>query len=164
MTKPADSELMQHADGELGERAADVSGELERDPTARAKAEALGELRELVRGHLELAADEVDDRKFQAMWREVGKAIEAPVGVWSRIGAWFDRHRGHLITGAVSAGAVAALALILRPGDRQPDGPGGPSSRPSRCRCASRPRSSRSTRPMEPGRSSTSKTKTGTPP
>lgn len=127
MTKPADSELMQHADGELGERAADVSGELERDPTARAKAEALGELRELVRGHLELAADEVDDRKFQAMWREVGKAIEAPVGVWSRIGAWFDRHRGHLITGAVSAGAVAALALILRPGDRQPDGPGGPS-------------------------------------
>jgi hypothetical protein len=29
---------------------------------------------------------------------------------------WFDRYRGHVITGAVSAGAVAALALILRPG------------------------------------------------
>ena len=126
MEKPADSELMQHADGELGERASDVSGMLERDPAARAKSEALGELRELVRGHLELAADEVDDRKFQAMWREVGKAIDAPVGIWARIAAWFDRHRGHLITGALSAGAVAALALILRPGDRGPDGPNAP--------------------------------------
>jgi len=126
MEKPADSELMQHADGELGDRASDVSGALDRDPAARAKAEALGELRELVRGHLELSADEVDDRKFQAMWREVGKAIEAPVGLWSRIGAWFDRHRGHLITGAVSAGAVAALALVLRPGDRVTEGSGRP--------------------------------------
>jgi hypothetical protein len=37
--------------------------------------------------------------------------------VWARILSWFERHRGHVITGAVSAGAVAALALILRPGD-----------------------------------------------
>jgi hypothetical protein len=125
MEKPGDSELMQHADGELGERASDVSGALDRDAIARAKADALGELRELVRGHLELSADEVDDRKFQAMWRDVAKSIDAPVGIWARIGAWLDRHRGHLVTGAVSAGAVAALALVLRPGDRATDASGG---------------------------------------
>ena len=38
-------------------------------------------------------------------------------GVGRQIAGWLDRYRGHLITGAVSAGAVAALALILRPGD-----------------------------------------------
>jgi hypothetical protein len=111
-----DVELMQHADGELpGE--GELRGALASDPGAQAKLEGLGELQELVRGHLELATDEVDDRKFQAMWRGIDRALdaEAPRGLWGRVSAWLDRHRGHLLTGAVSAGAVAALALILRP-------------------------------------------------
>lgn len=115
MSRLDDMELMQHADGELpGEPDA---GDADLDVDARRKLEALGELRELVRGHLELATDETDDRKFQEMWRRVDRALdaEAPRGLWARISSWLDRHRGHLLTGAVSAGAVAALALILRP-------------------------------------------------
>jgi len=112
--KAEDIDLMQHADGELP---GELRGALASDPEARQKLEALGELRELVRGHLELATDETDDRKFQAMWRGIDQALdaEAPRGLWGRISSWLDRHRGHLLTGMVSAGAVAALALILRP-------------------------------------------------
>jgi len=114
-----DIELMQHADGELDDRAAaDVDARLERDPDARAKADALGQISELVRSHLELATDAVPERRFDAIWRKVDREISTPEedpGLWARISGWLDRHRGHLITGAVSAGAVAALALLLRP-------------------------------------------------
>lgn len=109
-----DALLMQHADGELP---GGLHGELASDPEAGRKLEALGELRELVRGHLELATDETDDRKLQEMWRGIDRALdaEAPRGLWGWISSWLERHRGHLITGAVTAGAVAALALVLRP-------------------------------------------------
>jgi len=114
-----DVELMEHADGELED--AEVAARIEREPDARAKVEAVRQIGELVRGHLELSADAVHDAKFAAMWRRIDEHIEVPAtGVWSRVTAWFDRHRGHVITGAVSAGAVAALALVLRPG--APDG------------------------------------------
>jgi anti-sigma factor RsiW len=117
MTRPKitdDVELMQHADGELP---GELRGALASDPDAQRKLEALGELRELVRGHLELATDETDDRRFQEMWRGIDRALDAgaPRGLWGRVSSWLDRHRGHLLTGVVSAGAVAALALILRP-------------------------------------------------
>jgi hypothetical protein len=111
-----DLELMQHADGELP---GELRGALASDPFAQQKLEALGEARELVRGHLELATDEVDDRKFQELWCRVDRRLDAeaaPRGLWARLSAWLERHRGHVITGAVSAGAVAALALVLRPG------------------------------------------------
>lgn len=122
-----DIELMQHLDGELDERAeAVVRGRIERDAGVRTKAEMLGEMGELVRGHLELASEAVPDRRFEGMWRTIAREIktEAPAeearpqpsrGVWAKISSWFDRYRGHVITGAVSAGAVAALALVLRP-------------------------------------------------
>ncbi len=103
-----DIDLMQHADGELD--GLDLGDE------DRRKVEAVHEIGELVRGHLELSADAVHDAKFAAMWRRIDDQIEsAPKGAWGRITAWFDRYRGHVITGAVSAGAVAALALVLRP-------------------------------------------------
>jgi hypothetical protein len=113
MAKPSDIELMQHSD------AVDIRTQIEREADSRTKVESLGEMTELVRGHLELTADSVPDRRFDAMWREIGHAIdaEAPVGIWARLTSWLDRHRGHLFTGVVSAGAVAAIALILRPGD-----------------------------------------------
>ena len=132
--KPShDIDLMALADGEADERELE---ELLRDPAARRKVEAVGELGELVRGHLELSADALPQKKIDALWREIDKGIEreretvaepaaaraetsaARAGVLRRIGRWFDNHRSHIITGAVSAGAVAALALVLR-------GPGG---------------------------------------
>ncbi len=115
----SDLELMEHADGELDD--ADVAARISRDPDERAKVESIKQVGELVRGHLELSADDVLDAKFTAMWRRIDGQLEAPAtGLWSRVAGWFDRYRGHVITGAVSAGAVAALALILRPGT--PDG------------------------------------------
>lgn len=119
-----DIELMQHLDGELGER--DVKAVEERlaaDDDTRAKSESLAQVDEIVRGHLELSADNVSERRFEAMWREIETATapapEKP-GVWSKITGWLDRYRGHVITGALSAGAVAALALVLRPGASDP--------------------------------------------
>lgn len=136
-----DPELMQRHDGELD----DVTPAPETiDPVSLAKAEALVELGELVRGHLETRADAVPDKRFAAMWREIDKAIDrehesasvgaaipkphAPAGMWRRLGRWFDQHRGHLVTGAVSAGAVAALAILLRGGAATDDGHGGAST------------------------------------
>ena len=114
MSAKSDLELMEHADGELDD--ADVAARIERDPEARAKVDAVRQIGELVRGHLELSADAVHDARFAAMWRRVDDQLVAPAtGLWSRISGWIDRYRGHVITGAVSAGAVAALALVLRP-------------------------------------------------
>ena len=112
---PSDLELMELADGERDDD--DLAALIERDPEARAKREAIHQIGELVRGHLELSADAVPDAKFAAMWRRIDGQLVAPAtGFWSRVAAWFDRYRGHVITGMVSAGAVAALALVLRPG------------------------------------------------
>jgi hypothetical protein len=110
--KRHDIELMEHADGERTLR--------DLDPAARDKVEAIGELGELVRGHLELSADAVPAARFEQIWdvvdKEIGKVPAKKAGVWSRIGSWFERYRGHVITGVVSAGAVAALAIVLRGG------------------------------------------------
>jgi anti-sigma factor RsiW len=145
MKSTRDADLMALADGELDERTArELEGQLAKDPIARGKLDAIGELGEIVRSHLELSADAVPQRKLDALWREIDKGIErqhapasdsapardaapAPAGFWRRIGRWFDHYRGHVITGAVSAGAVAALALVLRGPDLTDSGvrPGG---------------------------------------
>jgi hypothetical protein len=118
MSRPSslpDLELMAHADGEHDD--AELAARLEGDADARVKIDAIQQIGELVRGHLELAADDVHDAKFAAMWRRIDGQLVAPAtGLWSRVAAWFDRYRSHVVTGAISAGAVAALALVLRPG------------------------------------------------
>lgn len=134
-----DSDIMALADGELDERGVrEVEEHIARDQTARRKLEAVNELGELVRGHLELSADAVPRKKFDALWREIDKSLEResetparrqdrPAGFLRRVGRWFDQHRSHIITGAVSAGAVAALALVLRsPSDGGLGTKGGP--------------------------------------
>ena len=119
--KFTDIDVMEHADGER---------EIELDATSRAKVEALGELTELVRGRLERAADDVPDARFASMWSAIDKELDKQVavaepaavvaapetGLLSRLGRWLDRYRSQIITGAVSAGAVATLALVLRSG------------------------------------------------
>jgi hypothetical protein len=114
-----DIDLMQHADGELDND--EIKSLLDKDPDARAKADSLGQMHEIVRGHLEMSADAIPERRFDTMWREISRTIdvEQPVGMFARVRSWFDRHRGHVFTGMVSAGAVAALALILRGGGDQ---------------------------------------------
>lgn len=132
MSKVTDPDLMMLADGELD--AADA-GALERaaGATGAAKVAGIREVGELVRGHLELAADDADDR-LAGLWELVERRLDAPVnelelapretsptrqiapapGLWGRLMRWVDGHRGHLLTGALSAGAVAAIAFMLR--------------------------------------------------
>jgi len=107
------------ADGELtsAERA-----ELAGDPATEASVHELGAL---VRGHLELAADEAEPR-FADLWdlierrldvdeEPVERAAEPAGSRWAAVRSWFSGHRSHLATGLISAGAVAALAFALRP-------------------------------------------------
>jgi hypothetical protein len=137
-----DLELMRHADGELDEAAdLEVEARLGREPAARSVVDGVEQLGELVRGHLELATDAVPDRRFDAMWREIDKQLDlapapaaVPVAVerapsesimqplpaqaslWRRFTHWIDRKRGYVLTAAISAGAVAAITLIVEPG------------------------------------------------
>ena len=127
MSARRDVDLMEHADGER-----DVA----LDADGREKIAAVRELGELVRGRLERAADDVPEARFAAMWSQIDGAIDGAIdkppshaGFWRRFARWFDHHRGHVLTGAVSAGAVAALALVLR-GPSQPSGVASPSPIP----------------------------------
>src|ERR1043166_1702410 len=93
-----DLELMEQADGERDD--AELAAALERDPDARAKLEAVQQIGELVRGHLELSADAVHDARFAAMWRRIDGVLDGQrdaqaTGVWARLSTWFDRFRSH---------------------------------------------------------------------
>lgn len=145
MTKRHDIELMQYADGEVD---LDPS---ELDAESRAKIESVGHVGEAVRGHLELHADAVPPMRFDHIWREIDKAIEADAakapapavaapqaspsrsltaaerpGAWGKVTRWLDKKLGYVITGVVSAGAVAAITLAIRPGSTTVVNGGGP--------------------------------------
>ena len=119
-----DLDLMLHADGE----AAPSTGA----PLAaneRAKIEGIREVGALVRGHLELEADDAEDR-LAGLWDLVERRLDAeeraaapaPVkvpapepGLWARVSGWFGRYRSQMATGLVAAGAAAAIAVVARP-------------------------------------------------
>ncbi len=113
---------MQHADGE---RPGELRRPLAGDPEAQRKLEALGELRDLVRGHLELTTDETDDRKFQELWRRIDRAVdaEAPRSLWGRVSSWLDRaprpphHRGRERRGGRGARAGPAASIPAAGGE-----------------------------------------------
>jgi len=142
--KRDDIDLMLYHDGELSpEAAADVVAQLEAGSQARAKLEGLGEIREGVRTYLELEADRAEPA-LDGMWDRVERQLSAngrstakpeaamteagaepmrasagaeppAIGILGAIWRWFDEHRGNIITGAVTAGAVAAIFLVYRP-------------------------------------------------
>jgi hypothetical protein len=120
-----DVDYMEHADGEA---------ETELDANGRAKVAAVRELGELVRGRLEQAADDLPEARLAQMWGQIDKSI-APVAPpaskphagWSAspatagraaaptaLRSMIERYRGYVLTAAISAGAVAALAVMLR--------------------------------------------------
>ena len=122
MTRPTDLELMQLADDELDGAAAErARAAVERDARARGVVGGVRVVGDAVRSHLELAADDADPR-LARLWDRVERQIGAPApapkraGVWARFTGWLDDRRGYVLTGLVSAGAVAALMLWLRPG------------------------------------------------
>lgn len=122
-----DIELMQQHDGELaGGGPTSLSGD------ERLKLEALAQMGELVRTHLELEADEAEER-LGAMWETIERRIEAdapvsapvsapadrrelePDGLFTRLGKWLDRYRSQVLTGAACAAATAVLVISLWP-------------------------------------------------
>jgi anti-sigma factor RsiW len=125
-----DLDLMMHVDGELESAEENAVASRMDEPGTRGKAAAVRELGELVRGHVELATDEAEP-KLSTMWTQLAKRLDnersaamsstaVPVsdshqGVWGAVGRWFERYRSYVLTSALSAGAVAALALLLRP-------------------------------------------------
>ena len=122
------------ADGEFtpAERVAGAAQTAARGADGAAIEASVVELGALVRGHLELSADEAEPR-LADLWdlverrldrdAEAATAAAAPIAAppwfagvgFARVRGWFSGRRSHLVTGLVSAGAVAALALALRP-------------------------------------------------
>ena len=139
--EPTDLELMLYADGELApdeERA--VAAWIASHPDARAKVEAVRNMGEVVRTFLELETDAAEP-KLDDAWSAIARKIhsngqvseetaEPPAtrrhktltrpeqGVWAKIRGWFGEHRGHVVTGLVTAGAVAALMFAIGPRER----------------------------------------------
>lgn len=138
----SDAELMLYADGELpDEQAKGVSAWLAEDADARLKLESLRQVGEAVRTYAELETDraEVEVPAFADMWSRIERRIHAngiaerapgrPVvpavkarqggaqvaGLWASLRRWFEDHRGHVLTGAISAGAACALMLAVGP-------------------------------------------------
>lgn len=113
-----DVDYMEHADGEA---------ETELDATGRAKVASIRELGELVRGRLEQAADDLPEARLAQMWAQIDNSIapaaRAPTPS-SRV-TWFERYRGYVLTAAISAGAVAAIAVMLRGTPAQTQGAAG---------------------------------------
>ncbi len=105
-----------------------ADGEADASAEAAPTVAAVHELGALVRGNLELAADDAEPR-LNGLWDliehrlDAAEADAAPIerapaatpSVWSRVWGWLGGHRSHIATGLVSAGAVAGLALALRP-------------------------------------------------
>ncbi len=140
MARHDDMDLMQFHDGELeaGEEIG-VSRQLDGSAADRDKLIAIGQVGDVVQTHLEIAADDADPA-FDAMWANIERRVNAngasaplekdsaaavpgrvsaPVapadaGILFALRRWFDANRGHFVTGAVTAGAVAALILLLR--------------------------------------------------
>src|SRR5262245_46835830 len=111
-----DSQLMLLADGELDPAEASA---VERDAGAPGASKVAGirEVGVLVRGQLELATDDAEPR-LSRLWDQVERRLDldslpapAPTrrsseGLWGRLMGWVGEHRGHFVTGAVSALAV----------------------------------------------------------
>lgn len=147
----SDMELMEQFDGEAADDGDDGG-----DGIDRPKLTGLAHMAELVRGHLELQADQTPDFSGD-LWSKIEARLDgadavrgsartaisvedrshdksvgglpnadleptgsssqawqaaAKPGVWG----WLAQHRAHFVTGMVSAGVVAAVALWLRPG------------------------------------------------
>lgn len=141
-TAPTDLELMLYADGELPpDEARAVAAWIAEHPEARAKVEGVHQVGDLLRTWGELEADAAEPR-MEAAWQRIARGIHAngrttadeaaevprtrrqrtvtreEPGLWASVRRWFGEHRGHLVTGAVTAGAVAALMFAIGPRER----------------------------------------------
>ncbi len=141
--KYGDAELMLYADGEMTpDEAKGVAAWLAEDGDARLKLESLRQVGEAVRTYAELETDraEVEVPAFADMWSRIERRIHANgiteratqpatsaparkrpgalASRWAAVRRWFEDHRGHVLTGAISAGVACALMLALGQNDQ----------------------------------------------
>ncbi len=141
--KFGDAELMLYADGEMTpDEAKGVAAWLAEDADARLKLESLRQVGEAVRTYAELETDraEVEVPAFADMWSRIERRIHANgiteratqpatsaparkrpgalASRWAAVRSWFEDHRGHVLTGAISAGVACALMLALGQNDQ----------------------------------------------
>jgi|GEM_PF-827835 len=133
---PDDLDLMLRHDGELSadeRRALDAA--IAGDEQALAKLEALDQVSGMVRGRLELAADDAAPR-LDALWSQIESAVvaepaaapataprtESGGGLWDGVREWMDRWRSNVLTGAVAAAAAALIIMAVQ----RPDPGAGP--------------------------------------
>ena len=124
-----DLDLMLLADGEADPASAGAVP----STAERAKIEGIREVGALVRGHLELSADDAEDR-LVGLWDLVERRIDADEraaqpaavpaalevpGVWARLTGWLGTYRSQVLTGMATAAAAAIVALVLRPAPRE---------------------------------------------
>jgi hypothetical protein len=120
-----DAELMEWLDGELenGHGQA-MEQRLASDEELAGKANAVRALGELVRGHLERSADDVDPRS-ERMWAQIEKRIvaderadrevaaPAAAGGFASRGSWWSRAKNYVVGGFVGAAVSAAAAVMI---------------------------------------------------
>ncbi len=118
------------------------------------------------------SADAVPDARFDAMWREIDKSRSAAprrsqprgAGFWRASPRWFDRYRGHMITGARQRGRgrrARARAARRRRAVARRRRPASTIRSTHVPRRIAPPRSSRSTRRAAPARCSISNDEDG---
>lgn len=132
-----DIDLMQFVDGELDDTSAELlAARLESASTDEnsddiaLKVQSLDQMSDTLRSYFELETDHAEPR-LDAMWEIIEQDIaktdakevvveraqtrEQRKGVWAAIVQFFEGYRGHIFTGAVAAGAAAAVILAFRP-------------------------------------------------
>lgn len=66
-------------------------------------------------GHAKVPADGNGERVAAEPVRARRPSSASQPGPWAGIRRWFEDHRGHVLTGAISAGAACAVMLALGP-------------------------------------------------
>jgi negative regulator of sigma E activity len=114
-----DQKLQMFFDEELdGGEKDEFARELDRDPELRRHLEQMGTMRSLVSRSLELRANEVPRARFEQIWDEIDRSIDAeqraaraavPVSIWSRLSDAIRPFR----TPVLAAAAAAAVAVVV---------------------------------------------------
>jgi hypothetical protein len=132
-----DVDVMRYADGEVSGAESDrLKNYIDGDVQAREVVGGIRELGGLLRTHLEIETDRVEQNKFDRVWADIQRATQAPQrasresaaitnpvpikhGLRSRWDAWWENFHGHVLTGAATAAAVLLLVIAIRPFERE---------------------------------------------
>lgn len=119
-TRISQEDLQLFFDGELtGAEAQELAAQIDSEPELRRQLDQMGVVRDLVAGGLERKAQEIPEARFEQLWDEIDRAIEADASardatghdasVWVRLRAAFASVRLPVL----AAAGATALALVI---------------------------------------------------